>query len=375
MEFNKKLLSLDLQFFAKDGPGGEKTEDASSKKLSDARKKGQVAKSKDLVSAIFLVTIFATLKSLLGNLFIQIEELFSKTFGMFDTLANPIRNEINHVTVMAIMQSVIIDFLFMIAPFLMIAFFIGVIGDLVQVKWKPTGEPLKPKLSNINPLKGFSKLFSKQSLMNLFKSVVLVTVMFYYVYNALIDEKNMILNLYEVPLSSAILIIGNLVIDLVLQMCIIYLIIGLADYVFQKRKFKEDMKMTKQEVKDEYKNSEGDPKIKAQIRKKMMQVSQRRMMQQLPEADVVITNPTHFAVALKYDSNIAKAPVVIAKGEDYLALRIKEKAKEYSIETVENKPLARSLYQSCDIGSEIPEELYQAVAEVLAVVFKTKKAV
>ena len=149
-----------------------------------------------------------------------------------------------------------------------------------------------------------------------------------------------------------------------------YMIFAMADFLYQKWKFKEDMKMSKQEVKDEYKNSEGDPQIKSQIKQRMRQASQRRMMQSVPEADVVITNPTHLAVAIRYDSTESDAPVVIAKGEDYLAQKIKEVAREHSIEIVENKPLARMLYHNVDIGSQIPPELYQAVAEVLATVYK-----
>ncbi|MEE0117540.1 MAG: EscU/YscU/HrcU family type III secretion system export apparatus switch protein, partial [Lachnospiraceae bacterium] len=152
----------------------------------------------------------------------------------------------------------------------------------------------------------------------------------------------------------------------------VYLIVGLADWIYQKVKFKNDMKMTKQEVKDEYKNTEGDPQIKGRQRQRMREASQRRMMQDVPKADVVITNPTHLAVALKYDAEQAKAPVVLAKGEDYLAQKIKEKARECHIEIVENKPLARMLYANVDIGAEIPPELYQAVAEVLAMVYNLK---
>jgi len=160
--------------------------------------------------------------------------------------------------------------------------------------------------------------------------------------------------------------------DIGIKISIIFLIIGFADLFYQRHKFKNDMMMSKQEIKDEFKSSEGDPQIKSQIKRKMQEASRRRMMQALPEADVVITNPTHFAVALKYEANSGKAPVVLAKGADYLALQIKEKAKEYEIEIVENKPLARLLYNNVDIGAEIPNELYQAVAEVLAFVFTLK---
>ena len=157
-----------------------------------------------------------------------------------------------------------------------------------------------------------------------------------------------------------------------MKISIVYLVVGIADYVFQKRKFNEDMKMTKQEVKDEFKNTEGDPQIKGQQRRRMQEASQRRMMQDVPKADVVITNPTHYAVALKYDADTSTAPIVVAKGEDYLAQKIKEIAKDNQIEIVENKPLARMLYANVEIGAEIPPELYQAVAEVLAMVYHMK---
>lgn len=165
---------------------------------------------------------------------------------------------------------------------------------------------------------------------------------------------------------------GILIINTGIKISIVYLVIGLADFIYQKHKFNEDMKMTKQEVKDEYKNTEGDPQIKGRQRRKMQEVSQKRMMQDVPKADVVITNPTHFAVALKYEAEVSSAPVVLAKGEDYLAQKIKEVARENKIEIVENKPLARMLYHNVDVGAEIPPELYQAVAEVLAAVYKAK---
>ena len=165
---------------------------------------------------------------------------------------------------------------------------------------------------------------------------------------------------------------GNIIIEFGIEISIIFIVIGIVDYIFQKWKFGEDMKMTKQEVKDEYKNTEGNPEIKGRIRQKMREASQRRMMQDVPKADVVITNPTHFAVAIKYDAEVSKAPIVVAKGEDYLAQKIKEVAREHNVEIVENKPLARMLYHNVDIGAEIPPELYQAVAEVLAMVYHMK---
>ena len=208
--------------------------------------------------------------------------------------------------------------------------------------------------------------------MNLVKSVALVLIIGTVVIQTIKSKQGVLFRFYEVPLMTALQIIGDIVFDLGIKISAIYLIVGIGDYIYQKIKFKNDMMMTKQEVKDEYKNSEGDPQIKSKIRQKMRQASMRRMMQDLPKADVVITNPTHFAVALQYDLQIAKAPRVIAKGEDFLAQKIKEAAREHNIEIVENKPLARALYANVDIGEEIPEELYQAVAEVLAYVYNIK---
>ena len=364
-------LKLNLQLFAKDGPGGEKTEPATQKKLADARKKGQVAKSKEIVNAAYLVIIFAFLKLYVGVIGEGLVESFKKFYNAISKYAsNP--DDINLGVACAILGEMFLDIGLLIAPFLLISFLIYFIGDLLQVKWKISGEALKPKFSNLNPVNGFKRMFSSQSLINLLKSVAIVGICIYIVYTELVDKIYAIYNLYDVSLNQGIAFVGDTVFSIALKISIFYLFIGVADYIFQIRKFKNDMMMTKQEVKDEYKQSEGDPTVKSQIRRKMREVSQRRMMQKLPEADVVITNPTHFAVAIKYDLSVAKAPVVIAKGEDFLAQKIKEVAKEYNIEIVENKPLARALYHSVDIDEEIPQELYQAVAEVLAYVYNSK---
>ena len=188
-------------------------------------------------------------------------------------------------------------------------------------------------------------------------------------YSTFKDNIDIIYLLFNMPLWQGIAAAGKLAIDFGLKVSVIYIVIAALDFAYQKHKFHEDQKMTKQEVKDEYKQAEGDPQVKGKIRAKMQEASRRRMMQQLPEADVVITNPTHFAVAIKYDTEIAPAPIVVAKGEDYLAQKIKEKAKEYHIEIVENKPLARMLYHNVELGEQVPQELYQAVAEVLAMVY------
>jgi flagellar biosynthetic protein FlhB len=192
------------------------------------------------------------------------------------------------------------------------------------------------------------------------------------VYNTVKSQVNVLFTFYDISLYAAIERTGKIIIDLGIKVSAVFLIIGFVDLLYQRHKFKNDNMMTKQEVKDEFKNSEGDPQVKGMIRRRMNEISRRRMMQQLPEADVVITNPTHFAVALKYDPQSGKAPIVIAKGADYLAFQIKDKAREYGIEIVENKPLARIIYHNIELGEEIPPELYVAVAEILAAVMRTK---
>lgn len=201
-------------------------------------------------------------------------------------------------------------------------------GDFVQVRWRPTAKPITPKFNRISPVSGFKRIFSVQSLINLLKSMAIVAICLYIIYDEIVDNFNGIVNIYEISLEAALVFAGEMVFGVATKISLLYLIIGVIDLIYQRRKFNEDMKMTKQEVKDEFKNTEGNPTIKQQQRRRMREASQRRMMQKLPEADVVITNPTHFAVAIKYDLSIADAPVVLAKGEDYLAMKIKEIARE-----------------------------------------------
>ena len=364
-------IKLNLQLFAKDGPGGEKTEPASQKKLDDARKKGQVSKSKEIVNSAYLVVMFAFLEIYVGTYGEGFIESFTRLYNIIPKYSRHAA-DMNIGVGLSVLGDAFIDVFLLIAPVLIVSFVLYFIGDLLQVKWKISGEPLKPKFSHLNPVNGIKRMFSKQSLINLLKSAAIVGICIYVVYTEITDNIFAIYGLYDVSLTQAIAYSGELVFSIAMKISIVYMFVGIIDLIFQKRKFKQDMMMTKQEVKDEYKQSEGDPQVKGQIKRKMREVSQRRMMQKLPEADVVITNPTHFAVAIKYDLSIAKAPVVIAKGEDFLAQKIKEVAREHDIEIIENKPLARALYHSVDINEEIPQELYQAVAEVLAVVYNAK---
>jgi len=358
---------LNLQFFAKDGPGGEKTEEPTSKKLDDARKDGNVCKSKDLNMAISLVALFLILKvfaSYMGERFV---EVFYQTYNRIPDYASA--NAFNSTSVMAFFQNSLLNSLILVLPFFAVGFVVCFLVDLIQVKWRISTKPMQPKFDKFNPVNGFKRIFSTQSLFELAKSIVKVAVIALVVYMTVRDRLNDIFIMYDLELNSAISLISELVIDLGFRISLVFCIVGIGDYAFQRWKFHEDMKMTKQEVKDEYKNMEGDPQIKGKQRQRMQEASRRRMMQALPQADVVITNPTHYAVAIKYDPERYEAPYVIAKGADYLAARIKEIAKENNIEIVENKPLARMLYANVELGQIVPPELYQAVAEVLAMVY------
>lgn len=362
-------LAYDLQFFAKDGPGGEKTEEPTGKKLSDARKEGQVAKSKEVTNAFAMLSAFLMLRFLAQYMGMSFVGNMRIVYTRIPEFTNTYEGYIRERLFRSLFVNSLTRILLIILPFLIVGFLVAFITNLLQVKWKVTTKPLKPKFSKLNPVSGFKRFFSINSVVELIKSALKLTLIGYVVYNYL--KKNMppIYMLYDLSLNQGIVQVGMLVINLGIRISIFYMLIAAADYVYQKVKFKKDMKMTKQEVKDEHKNSEGDPQIKSRQRQRMMEASRRRMMANLPQADVVITNPTHFAVAIKYDPELYDAPYVVAKGADYLAQKIKDVAKENRIEIVENKPLARMLYANVDVGSVVPPELYQAVAEVLAFVY------
>ncbi|MDF2611840.1 MAG: hypothetical protein K0R92_3314 [Lachnospiraceae bacterium] len=360
-------LPYNLQYFADEG--GDKTEEPTSKKLSDARNEGQVAQSKELITASGLATFFIVLKLFVGYMGESFIEIFKKSFRNIDKFS---REEFTLAAIGSILSDVIISIIMICIPIFATTMIISFVVVLFQVKWKVSAKTLRPKFNKINPVNGFKKIISKDKIVDLVIELLKIAIISYVAYSTLKDEWTTLFILYDMKLEQAILLIGNLVINLGLKISMIFLVIGFGDLIYQKLKFKKDMRMTKQEVKDEFKNSEGDPLVKSKIRAKMREVSQRRMMQALPQADVVITNPTHLAAAVKYDKATSEAPVLIAKGADFLAQKIKEIAKENNIEIIENKPLARMLYYNVEVGDEIPPELYQMTAEVLAYVYGLK---
>lgn len=365
------VLEYNLQFFAKEGPGGEKTEEATPKKKEDARKEGNVAKSKELVNGISLLALFVTIRFAMSFIGPRLIQMFQKYWVHCTSL---LMDGFDLPAVMALMQALAVDILIIVAPFLIVGFAISFLANKVQFTWKVTAKPMQPKFSKLNPVSGVKRLFSSRALFDLLKMVVEVSLIGYTAYRVLMDHVNDIFVLYGISVPQSLGLLMDIIWELGIKISLVILLVGFADFAFQRYKHKQDLKMTKQEVKDEYKNMEGDPQVKGKQKQRMRQASQRRMMASVPEADVVITNPTHFAVALRYDSEEHTAPVVTAKGTDFLAARIKEVAKENGVEIVENKSLARMLYYNVDIDREIPPELYKAVADILAYVYNLKKA-
>ncbi len=361
------LLKLDLTFFS------DKTEEPTAKKISDTRKKGSVARSQELSMAIELLVLFIALKAFGKWAVGKLLEIYR--WSLSSALPDYINSE-RRIPTVASMSTLLSDvykqMLVVMIPFMAAGFLSALLGTGLQFSFKVSTEPLKPKLDKFNPVNGFKRMFSKQALVNLLISIAKIAIIFFVAYSVIKGHLNEIFILYELDLMQAVSLVVNLVMDVGIRISVVYVILGFLDFFYQKRKFKNDIKMTKQEVKDEYKDTEGDPEIKGRQRQKMREVSQRRMMQQVPKADVVITNPTHIAVAIQYDSEHSEAPRVTAKGEELVAQRIKEVARENNVDIVENKPLARALYTTVDIGAEIPPELYQAVAEVLAVIYNKK---
>lgn len=364
------ILQYDLQWFAADGEGGEKTEPATDKKLKDAREEGKVAKSKELTASFDLIVLFLVIKIFISYIGGNLLSIFEFVYTGIAEFVGINEAGLTTVAVSSFLLKIILKWMLIVLPFFVLGIAITLLISIIQVGWTVSAKPMEPKLDKFNPINGFKRIFSKDSLFELFKSIVKIAVIILVAYNSIKKNKNDLFILYDIPLKQALALIGSIIVNTGLKISFVYLVVGLADFAYQKHKFSEDMKMTKQEVKDEYKNSEGDPQIKGKQKQRMREASQRRMMQDVPKADVVITNPTHLAIALKYDAEVSQAPIVIAKGEDYVALRIKEVAKENNIAIVENKPLARMLFSNVDIGAEIPPELYQSVAEVLAMIYK-----
>ena len=358
---NETEILFDIQLFA----DGEKTEEPTPKKRSDARNKGQVARSQELNAAFVLLAGFFVIDLLWENIYANIAAFSSYIFsnlGLFGTSTEAIMGLLLEIISLLAKTSFPI----------MIGIMILALGiNIYQVGFVISTQKLEFNLNKLNPINGFGRIFSKRSLIELLKSLFKVLVIGFFLYMYLKDEIPFMpyFIYYDLPYSLAE--IADKIFAMVFQVIAVIMVLAVADYAYQQWQTTQDLKMTKQEVKDEYKQSEGDPQIKGKIKQKQRQMAMQRMMQEVPKADVIVTNPTHFAVALLYEQGMS-APKVVAKGQDIVAQRIKEVARENNITIVENKPLARALFDTVEIGGFVPESLYKAVAEVLAYVYKLK---
>lgn len=346
--------------------GGDKTEEPTAKKKRDAKKKGNVAKSKEVTTAMTLLATLIIIYTMSDFIILEIKNFIS------DFLSIGLKTDINISVLNKLGMKLLIAFMKIFLPIGLLIMVFGIIGNLIQTGLMFVGEGLKPQISKLNPINGFKNMFSLKALGNLVKSIVIIVVLFNIGYSFL--EKNFegIIKSGDIYLPFLLDTIIELIKGLLGRICLAVVVIAIIDYVYQRYTHNKELKMTKQEVKEEYKQMEGDPHIKGKIKQKQREMANQRMMQSVPSAAVIVTNPTHISIAIRYERGKDTTPVVVAKGADNIAFKIREIAKEHDIPIIENKPLARLIYKEVEINQEIPEEMYQAVAEVLVAVYKIK---
>jgi flagellar biosynthesis protein FlhB len=354
--------SMNLQLFAAD----EKTEKATPRKRKKAREEGQVLQSREVNTSLTLLTAFVLLFLLSGYYGSRMLEVSYFVFSEF--ILSEDLYSITNIQILS--MAMIFNILMITLPLALLTMTTGLICSFSQVGFMITPKPIQPKLSKLDPIKGLKKLFSLEKVVELFKSLVKIFLIGYVVFRYILGQLDTIFNLMAMEVEQTVKIVGNITLNIGIRAGIILLLLALIDYFYQKYEYEKKLKMSKQEVKDEHKQIEGDPKIKSKIRQKQMQISMRRMMQEIPKADVVITNPTHYAIAIQYDPEKYAAPVVLAKGQNLVAQNIKNQAEIHNIPMVENRWLAKSLFDTVEIGDIVPPELYEAVAEVLAYVYQ-----
>ncbi|WP_407371249.1 flagellar biosynthesis protein FlhB [Carnobacterium sp.] len=343
-----------------------KTEKASPKKLRDTRKKGEIPKSPDLTSAVtFIVFIFAA--TFLGNYILKYSLLYLQNYLSAGFTVNGLENNLANIG----MKSIIFV-LVLAGPFLAIAFVAAFVSSIAQTGFLFSAEPIKFKLSKINPISGFKNMFSKKTLFTMIKNVAKLALVFWMAYKTLETSIYLILNSSNVGTEKLFFLMSDLVLELGTQLGVLLLLLGLIDYIYQVYDYRKNLKMSKQELKDEYKESEGDPQIKSQRRQRYRQLS-KGALQDVETATAIITNPTHLAIAIRYEKGKDEVPIIVAKGADYQAAKIRERAKDFDIPIIENKPVARAMYKTVEIGQPVPVDLYQAIAEILALVYQMEE--
>ena len=346
----------------------DKQFEASQQKLRKARKEGQVVKSKDFSTAISLIVMFMVIYALGPFIWQQIAGLFS---NLYEQIPNARFEEIG---IRYLLFVTLIPTLLIIVPIICLSALVSIIGDLIQVGPLFTMTPLMPKPDKLNPTKYFKNLMNPKTLFELVKNIAKVVILGLIGWMVYMDHFPAILGLAVVENEFATLVaFGKLITDFILKAGIAFLVIAAMDYGVTKWKFMQDQKMSFKEVKDEYKNSEGDPHVKAALRQKRQQLLRQAMKDSVPDADFVVTNPIHVACAIKYDAETMESPTLTAKGAELFAKEIKEIAMKHDVPIIENPPVARALYRLVEVNRQIPPDLYKAVAEILVFVYNSKK--
>ncbi|MDD5867598.1 MAG: flagellar biosynthesis protein FlhB [Lachnospiraceae bacterium] len=338
-----------------------KTEQPTQKRLDDAKKEGNIAKSRDIGTVAILLAGAFLLKIQRSNIDQNLRVFLNYILQMIGN-NTPLSGQVAKEFIKAAAAATL--------PLLLILSAVSVAADGVQTRFAVTPKLMQPKFERINPAKGFQRLFSLRNLFEMLKNLLKITILIFLVYSTIKGDILPAVRLQHVTPDSALIALFDMIFNLVVKVSLAFGVIAVVDFAFQKWQHKRDLMMTKQEVKDELKQEEGNPETKSRIKRKQREISQRRMMQKVPEADVIIRNPTHVAVALKYDPDRYEAPVVLAKGLDSMALRIVKVGEENGVPWIENKTLARALYSACDLDQEIPPEYFGAVAEILVLIYR-----
>lgn len=345
-----------------------KTEKASPKKRKDERKKGNIFKSQDIINAFTILAVFAFMNKFLAFIYEYLGRVMSKYVNSIDSIT-----EITKQSALTTLKDCFLALAITAGPLILICMFVGVIATGAQTKFLFSKEALKPKFSKLNPIKGMKRIISLRAVVELLKSVIKAVIIGGVIYSFYKDIAADTVRLMSMDLLNGVVFVLKSTYSLIIKLSMAFVAISIFDYMYQWWEYERNIKMTKKEVKEEYKQTEGDPIVRSRIKEAQRKMSQQRMMQNVPEADVIIRNPTHFAIALKYDIDNNSAPIVVAKGQDLIAFRIIEEAEKYDIPMLEDKPLARALYKEVEIGREIPPEYYTAIAEILAWVYSLKK--
>ncbi|EHQ91602.1 flagellar biosynthesis protein FlhB [Desulfosporosinus youngiae] len=343
----------------------EKKHPATPRRKQEARKKGQVFKSQEVISALMLLGLVALLRFWIPAMFLRIQYLFPYVLGL--------SSDWTERSVASLMLNVLWLGIQIMAPILGTGFLIALISNYIQVGFLFTGESMKPQLSRLSMISGAKRMFGVKAWVELVKSLMKVLLIGYFLYASVRDRLHIYPALQQLNVGQAAVLLGEALMELAWNISLSFLGIAAFDYIYQRWEYEKNLRMSHEDLKQEYKQTEGNPELKSELKKRQRAMAMGRMMQDMKQADVVVTNPTHFAVALRYDPKVQNAPYVVAKGQDQVALRMRELAKEYDLVIMENKPLARALYAQVEIGQGIPADLYKAVAEVLAFVYRLKK--